>query len=115
MEDQQLNVLIKKIIRMKDQSSESEKNDPIYLQTLTMHLSLLNARYGIFLNEMLFELYDEYCAEGEIEQLENYLSPKGVAFALPDQPGTTYALKLKAFPVRFVIEQDNETRSLKVA
>lgn len=112
MEDQQLNLLIKKITRMKAQSAPEQ---PFFEETLSMHVSQLNTRYGIYLTEMLFEVYDQYAADRSMQEIENYLSPKGVPFEAVENPGVNCTLRLMAYPVRFVIEQNNDGKNLKVA
>lgn len=92
-----------------------EEDNRLFMETLKMHLSHLNAKYGIFLTEMLFEIYDEYCEDGNMEELENYLGPKGVPIEIPNHPGETYTLKLKPYPLQFVLENGEKSESVKVA
>lgn len=114
MDNHQLNLLVKKIIQMKEQLRKAE-NTPLIVETLSMYIYHLNEKYGIYLNEMLFEIYDEYCEDGNMENLESYLNPEGVPIEIINKPGKIFALKLKPFPLRFVIEQDNESSNLRVA
>lgn len=110
----QLNLLVKKIAQLKEQL-HSQPGTPLAIETLSMYIFHLNQKYGIFLNELLFELYDEYCEDGQMEALDSYLNPEGVPIEIVNEPGETFYLKLKPFPLRFVLEQDERSVRLKVA
>lgn len=99
----ELNRLIEKIATIQGHLSKNE-NDPLLLENLQNHIALVNARYGIYLNDLLFEVYDEYCEDNEVQSIDRYLSPEGVPVEADDFPGVQYRLKLKAFPLRFELE-----------
>ena len=99
----ELNKLVEKITTIQDHLSRYER-DPLLTDSLHHYLEVIHFTYGAYLDDLLFEVYDEYCEDNQIQPIERYLTPEGVAVEADDFPGVRYQLKLKAFPLRFELE-----------
>ena len=101
-----LNRLVEKVSSIKNHLNTND-SDPLLQESLQYYMSQINSQFGIYLNDLLFEVYDEYCSDNEIQSLEHYLDSSGVDVDVDDLPGVKYQLKLKAFPLRFEMENQH--------
>ncbi len=108
MNTQELNKLILKALQLRSQI-EMYQNDPSLLESYEQSFNQLKLKYGQYLEEILFEIYDEHCADSPVENLEKYLSTNGVEVEADDFPGVKAQLQLKTEPLRFVLHNPQTT------
>lgn len=96
----ELNELVDKISTIQNQLTATESDSP-EREKLHQYLEKIQYAYGRYLDDMLFEVYDEFCEDNQMQAIEKYLTPEGVPVDADDFPGVRYFLKLKANPLRF--------------
>ncbi|MGB3467604.1 MAG: hypothetical protein WBA74_20120 [Cyclobacteriaceae bacterium] len=82
---------------------ETHENDPLLVESYQEYYDKLKERYGYYLSEKLFEIYDEHCSDNEIQDIKSYLSREGVNVEADDFPGIKAKLFLKTEPLRIVM------------
>jgi len=102
MNTQELDKLILKAVQLRSQI-EMYQSDPILVKSYEKSFSQLKMKYGQYLEEILFEIYDEHCADSQVENLESYLSVQGVEVEADDFPGVKAKLQIRTAPLRFVL------------
>ncbi len=103
MEVNAINQLINKIYTIKSHL-EMHENDPLLVESYHDYYQQLKQQHGHYLNELLFDIYDEYCADDEVRELSEYLSPGGVEIEADDFPGIHAKLFMKPEPLRITIK-----------
>lgn len=99
-----LNRLNKLIKRIEFVSDYIDKNgtDPLLLESLNEYQEVLKQEYGSFLQERLFEVYDEYFEDDEMSQLNDYIGNGVLVFGDELMDGEVY-LKMKSSPLRIQV------------
>lgn len=64
-------------------------------------LDQIKSQFGDFLQEKLFEIYDDYFSDDEIKPLEQYLITDGVEVESDELDDLKSKLAIKPFPLRF--------------
>lgn len=100
---EKLNKLINKIYTIKTHL-EMYENDPLLVESYHECYYQLKQKHGHYLNELLFDIYDEYCPDNEVQEICDYLSLKGVSVEADDFPGIHAQLYLKPEPLRITIK-----------
>lgn len=98
-----MNKLINKVYTIKAHLEMHEK-DPLLVESYHEYYYQLKQKHGHYLKELLFDIYDEYCSDNEVQEICDYLSPKGVAVEADDFPGIHAKLSLKPEPLRITIK-----------
>lgn len=101
-EKQELDRLVAKFTAIK-RHLESNEKDPLLEETYEEYLSLIQEKYGRYLDDVLFDIHDEYCEDFEVKDIEAYVSLEGVEVYAEDFPGVKAKLFLKANPLRCVM------------
>ncbi|MCV9385794.1 hypothetical protein [Reichenbachiella ulvae] len=73
MDYNKLNQLIEKTVIIKHHMNKHGK-DPLLVESLNDYLTEIKIHFGEFLYEKLFESYEDYFEDNEMESIENYLS-----------------------------------------
>ncbi len=79
-------------------------NNPSLSEDYEEALKDLGRRYGQTLNDTLFDIYDEYCEDDEIQPIVEYLADEGVEVQAYDLPDASASVSLKTSPLRFEFE-----------
>ena len=103
----ELNRLINQIFTIKTHIDLYE-GDPELLESYEGHLRQLKLRHGQYLDELLFEIYDEHCEDSEIMDFAKYLSQDGVNVEAEDFPGVKASLTLRPNPLRFILSDTEQ-------
>ncbi len=85
------------------------ESDPLLTEDFQETLMHLQMEYGYQMNEILFEIYDEHCEDDRIHPFVDYVKGGGVMVEADDFPGVNACLKLKAKPLRFELEDPQNT------
>lgn len=83
--------------------------DPLLAEDYEETVQELNQEYGGTMNEILFDLYDEYFEDDEIQPFLNYLTDHGVKVDGEDFPGIQVRLSLKLSPLRFEVIRETDS------
>ncbi len=102
METKAMNKLVNKIFTIK-RHLEMHEQDPLLIESYHEYYDQLKQKHGHYLKELMFDIYDEYCSDNEMQDLSDYLSPKGVEVEADDFPGIHSKLFIKPEPLRIVI------------
>ena len=97
-----LNSLIQKISIVRNHLNTSEP-DALLKEAYQDFVEEVKSDYDYFINDVLNDVYDEYCEDFEVEEVEQYLSPEGVDIEVDDFPGIKAKMFLKPSPLRIVI------------
>lgn len=75
----------------------------------------LQQSYGSYLEDALFNIYDEYCPDNDVQPIDQYIVPEnsakeqyGVAVEVDDFPGAQALLILAPNPTRFILKGNKE-------
>lgn len=108
-----LNEAIVLIAEKKNKKSNYAETDTEYTvleDEIESLQSDLKVSYGSYLEEVLFNIYDEYCPDNDVQPIGSYITHEGllehghgVAVEADDFPGTKVRLALIPDPVRFVV------------
>ena len=112
-----LNSLVKKISIVRNHLDTSEP-DSLLQEAYQDFVEEVKSDYDCFINDVLHDVYDEYCEDFEIEEVEQYLSSDGVDIECEDFPGVKAKMFLKPSPLRLVITdtfKENEELIWKAA
>lgn len=107
MEDSKLSRLLSKIRTIKTHL-DLIGTDPLLQESYDDEIYQLKRRYGGYLSDLIFEVYDDVCSDCEIQDLEAYLSKEGVLVEADDFPGVQARLKMKINPLRFELVSPDE-------
>ncbi|MFK7954163.1 MAG: hypothetical protein AB8B73_15040 [Ekhidna sp.] len=75
------------------------------------YLAILNQKYGAFLQEKLFEVYDDYFEDSELEPIQHYLYQEGVSVEGDEFGELAVSIQIKSQPLR--IEVVDEQRAFQ--
>lgn len=103
MEKDKLNVLVSKIVSIRTHLDLYE-NDPLLMESFEEYYLQLKNEYGAFLQSLLFDVYDEYCEDNEVAEIEHYFNLEGVEVEAEDVPGVYANLRIKANPLRLELK-----------
>ena len=78
------------------------ESDPLLKEDFEETLFELKRQYGQYLNDVLFDIYDEYCEDDPCPDIEEFIKSREVLVHPEDFPGQTAQLELKTSPLRFV-------------
>lgn len=79
-------------------------------EKLASCLDDIKSEYGRFLEEKLFEIYDDYFSDEEIKPLEQYLITAGVEVESDELDDLKSLLVIRPFPLRFEAVGINKQR-----
>lgn len=96
-----LNSLVRQVSVAQSHLTHHE-SDPLLEETCRDCFEEIDAEYQYYLNDVLWNIYDEYCEDFQVENIENYLHPSGVNVESEDLPGVKAKLKIKPSPLRIV-------------
>lgn len=96
-----LNTLIEKITLI-SQHSQRVEIDPLLQESLTELKQELKVNYGEFLSDKLFEFYEDYFEDNEMENLDHYLAGEVQVFG-DELDQEDLLLSIKASPVRIEV------------
>ncbi|MFY0689042.1 MAG: hypothetical protein JXQ90_17865 [Cyclobacteriaceae bacterium] len=105
-----INKLISKAIRSAQIIKQRGKT-PALLRIRDNYVSEIKRKYGLYLTDVLFEVYDEYCADDDLMPIEAYLTPSGVPVEVDDLPGVHYRVKMISNPLRIELVNNKDDKS----
>lgn len=88
---------------------ELVESDPLLLEDYEGQLKELKIQYGQYLNDVLFDIYDEYCEDDSCPELTEFLKNPNVVVHPEDFPNATAILSLKVHPLRFLLSDVDHT------
>ncbi|MEM6829737.1 MAG: hypothetical protein AAF551_04415 [Bacteroidota bacterium] len=97
-----LNKLVGKLSLVKSHLDTAE-TDPLLMEAYEECRSELEAEFGGYLEQLLWETHDEFCEDFEVQNIEAYVSAQGVDIEAEDFPGMDARLHLKAEPLRMMM------------
>lgn len=86
---------------------EMHESDPLLEEDFKESLSDLKNQYGQYLNDVLFDIYDEYCEDDPCPDIEEFLKTQKVNVH-PEDFGGTALLELKTAPLRFELSDPKQ-------
>lgn len=106
MDIKKLNLLIEKACII-SQHIRANGRDPLLEESLTEIIMQIKVRYGDFLSEKLFDFYEDYFEDNEMESLENYLLNEVSVFG-DELDQETLIIGIQPSPLRIeVYNKDN--------
>lgn len=112
MELNKLNRLIKRIRIVSNHLACCER-DPLLEESLIEYQDILKEKYGGFLEARLFDVYDDYFEDSELESVQSYLSRSGVEVEGDEFGEERLSVSIKADPIRIEIA-NTETKFQQV-
>lgn len=77
------------------------------------YLETLNKKFGSFLKEKLFDVYDDYFEDSELEPLDRYLHIDGVLVEGDEFGELIVSIQIKSQPLRIeVMNKENEFQQI---
>lgn len=102
MDYNKLNKLIEKTVIIQ-QHMKAHGNDPLLLESLNDYLAEIKINYSDFLYDKLFEFYEDYFEDNEMETIENYLSGEVSVFGDELDQNEMLYLSIKPSPLRIEV------------
>ena len=88
---------------------ETVGTDPLLIEDYEGQLYDLKVQYGPYLNDLLFDIYDDYCEDDPCPELMEFLKNPHVIVHPEDFPNETAILSLLVNPLRFQLSDLNHT------
>ena len=104
-----LNKLIKRIEFVSEYLMKNG-NDPLLSESLEDYKEEMKSEFGAFLQDKLFDIYDEYFEDNEMLKLEEYIG-KGVEVYGDEFEKDMVYLNMKPSPIRFEIHNSQDSYS----
>ena len=101
-----LNKLVKKIAFVHNYL-KSNGQDPLLEESLYDYISDLRTSYGDYLMSQLFEVYDEYFEDNELDLLENYICGDTMVYG-EEFDQSELNVKIKPFPLRIELSSSSD-------
>jgi len=106
MKTTQLEKSIQKVLELRN-LIEMQESDPMLQQNFENELQKLKMDYSQYLNDVLFDIYDEYCEDDPCPCIEEFLKSKMVYIHPEDFPTQNALLEIKTSTLRFEITDPN--------
>ncbi len=85
------------------------QNDPLLSESLDDMILEIKNHYGSFLLERLFDIYDDYFPDSEMESIESYISKEGVEVEGDEFEETESIISIHPFPLRIEVHGVNNS------
>lgn len=112
MELNKLNRLVKRIRIVSNHLTCCER-DPLLEESLAEYHEILREKYSVFLEERLFDVYDDYFEDSQVEPIESYLEQRGVQVEGGEFQENHLYISIMADPIRIEVA-NRETDFQKV-
>lgn len=88
---------------------ESVGTDPLLIEDYEGQLQDLKLQYGRYLDDLLFDIYDDYCEDDPCPELTEFLKNPSVVVHPEDFPNETAILSMLIHPLRFQLSDPDHT------
>ena len=88
---------------------ELVETDPLLIEEFEGQLQNLRIQHGQYLNDLLFDIYDEYCEDDPCPDFAEFLKNPNVVVHPEDFPQETALLSLQVHPLRFELSDLEHT------
>lgn len=87
--------------------------DILLQESRDFYLRVLNEKYGSYLKEQLYKIYDDYFEDSDLEPIQNYLDNEGVYVEGDEFGQSTVSIQIKSQPLRIeVIHTDKNIQHI---